>query len=333
MIRASILQIGIDDRGFNYGDGLFETLLVAEGEPVWWDAHYARLQRGCEVLRIACPGSDVLLAQARVLVQAVPDEQVGLSVPVRDERGGFSNPVQDEQVGFSTGAAMRDAARSSKTDAAMRDAARSPRADAAMPDSTLSPRADPRQRTVLKLVLTRGAGGRGYAPPRAAVPNLVWSLHEAPVLQREGIAVRWCELRLSQQPVFAGLKHLNRLENVLARAEWDDPGIAEGLLLDAAGRVVGATTANLFVARGGKLLTPRVHRCGIAGVARAWVMRRMLVEETDLDVHQIESADELFLTNSLRGILPVARLGGREWNIGPMTRRLQELLHDEVPAL
>lgn len=306
MIGASAGHVGIDDRGYNYGDGLFETMLVAGGEPVWWEAHYARLQRGCMVLHIACPASRELLAQAREFVATVrhePESESRLSSSVRGEL------VDPEPRG---------------------------------PGSTSSPRTGvgvrgksgkPIPSAALKLVLTRGAGGRGYAPPRDATPTIVWTLHHAPAPQRDGIVVRWCDLRLARQPALAGLKHLNRLENVLARGEWDDPATAEGLLRDTEDRVIGATAANLFAVRGGRLFTPSVHRCGIAGVTRAWVMARESVTQRDLAMDDIESADELFLTSSLRGILPVARLGGREWTVGPMTRRLQGLLHDEVPAL
>lgn len=307
MIGASMSHIGIGDRGFNYGDGLFETMLVAEGEPVWWDAHYARLHRGCAALRIACPASATLLAQAREFVVAMlrgsaEDAPQVLSI-VRGE------PVEPEPRGPGSTSLSR-------TGAGVR----------AKSENSLL-------RVALKLVLTRGIGGRGYAPPRDAEPTIAWTLHHAPTPVRGGIAVRWCDLRLAQQPALAGFKHLNRLENVLARGEWDDPALAEGLLRDTDGHVIGATAANLFAVRDGTLFTPRLHRCGIAGVTRAWVMTRETVVEADLATDDIESADELFLTSSLRGILPVARLGGREWTVGPMIRRLQGLLHDEVPAL
>jgi 4-amino-4-deoxychorismate lyase len=260
MIAASVASIAIDDRGFNYGDGLFETLLVAEGEPVWWDAHMARLQRGCDALHIPFPAPLELLARARALVRG-------------------------------------------------------------------------QARAALKIVLTRGAGGRGYAPLRYATPTCVLTVHAAPATRRDGVTVRWCDLRLSCQPVLAGFKHLTRLENVLARGEWDDPGITEGLLRDEQDRVVCATAANLFIVRDGALATPALERCGVAGIARAWVMSRMGVTVRALSQTDVEAADELFLTSSLRGILPVARLGGRDWNVGPMTRRLQETLWTDVPAL
>ncbi|MCF7223486.1 aminodeoxychorismate lyase [Marilutibacter chinensis] len=167
---------------------------------------------------------------------------------------------------------------------------------------------------VFKLLLTRGAGGRGYAPPTPAVPTLVLSRHPLPPPAPEpGLNVRWCEIRLSLQPRLAGLKHCNRLEQVLARAEWSDPGVHEGLLRSVEGDAVGATAANLFVLREGRWRTPAVDRCGVAGVCRGWVLDALDVLETRLDVTDVETADAVFLCNAVRGILPVARLGTRHW--------------------
>lgn len=182
---------------------------------------------------------------------------------------------------------------------------------------------------VVKLILTR-RGGRGYAPDPAASTRRILTRHRLPAMPgaiyEAGVRLRWCRLRLAQQPALAGLKHLNRLEQVLARAEWRDPAIYEGLTCDADGRVIGATAANVFAVRGGRLLTPRVDRCGVAGVARAFVLararRRLPVLETDLSVDDVETADEIFLSNAVRGIVPVRALGRRRLAVGPVTARL-----------
>jgi 4-amino-4-deoxychorismate lyase len=166
---------------------------------------------------------------------------------------------------------------------------------------------------VLKLIVTRGGGGRGYAPsPDAAT---VWriSRHPLPPARGDGLALRWCDTRLALQPALAGLKHCNRLEQVLARAEWDDASIDEGLLRSTEGDVVGATAANLFLLRDGRWTTPRVDRCGVAGVARAWVLSEIAATETRVAPVEVESADAVLLCNAVRGILPVARLGERTW--------------------
>ena len=130
-----------------------------------------------------------------------------------------------------------------------------------------------------------------------------------------GVGVRWCATRLGVQPRLAGLKHLNRLEQVLARAEWDDPAVAEGLMLDLDGRAVSGTQSNLFVLHRGTLLTPPVDRCGVAGVARAVALETaracgVAVREARLSREDVTAADALFLTSSLIGVWPVRELDG-----------------------
>ncbi|HET9463522.1 MAG TPA: aminodeoxychorismate lyase, partial [Thiobacillus sp.] len=130
---------------------------------------------------------------------------------------------------------------------------------------------------VVKIVLTRGAGARGYAPPQdQACTRIVLSAPLPAYAQADSptdIAARWCTLRLARQPRLAGIKHLNRLENVLARAEWDDPAIFEGLLCDDSGTVIGGVMSNLLMAKAGELFTPDLSQCGVAGVARARLLR------------------------------------------------------------
>jgi len=140
-----------------------------------------------------------------------------------------------------------------------------------------------------------------------------------------GVRMRICDIRLGEQPLLAGMKHLNRLEQVLARAEWDDPAIAEGVLCDSHGRVVSATMANLFAVVDGALLTPVLDRCGVAGVARAEVLAacpQARVGELTLD--ELRNASEVFLSSSVRGILPVCSLGERHYAVGGIARELQQ---------
>jgi len=169
-------------------------------------------------------------------------------------------------------------------------------------------------RGVARLTVTRGSSARGYQPPVVAEPNWILALSEWPqglaASARDGVVIRLCRQRLASQPALAGIKHLNRLEQVLARAEWRDPGIAEGLMLDDAGRPVCGTMSNLFVVRDGRLLTPSVDRCGVAGVMRGLVLE--LAGEAGLDCSQADlsledalTADEMFLTNAIIGIWPV----------------------------
>ncbi len=188
-------------------------------------------------------------------------------------------------------------------------------------------------RGVLRLTVTRGDGPRGYRPPspqRCTRILACWAAGDPPY-PGEGLNIRVCDLRLARQPALAGIKHLNRLENVLARAEWNDPSIAEGILLDQSGRVVSGVMSNLFTWRDGRLQTPSLRLCGVAGVARARLMRLaaeegMIVEETDFDLATLLTADEVMLTNSLFGLRRVAGLGARIWPEPLISPRLMELL-------
>lgn len=186
-----------------------------------------------------------------------------------------------------------------------------------------------------KVIVTRGAATRGYriVPGQPATRVVVAFAPPAydPMLAREGVRVRRCGLVLSQQPLLAGVKSLNRLENVLARSEWDDPAIAEGLLADAEGRVVEGTMSNVFMVRGGRLATPGLSRCGVVGAQRERVRQLLAAdgigcEERDIAWAELEAADEVFLTNSLIGVWPVARLDGRRFAVGPVARRAQALI-------
>ena len=183
-----------------------------------------------------------------------------------------------------------------------------------------------------KVIVTRGSAGRGYGMPAQARARRIVAAFAPPAWPearaRDGVAVRRCALVLSEQPRLAGAKTLNRLENVLARSEWSDESIAEGLLGDAAGRVVEGTMSNLFVVKAGRVATPALARCGVVGAQRERV-RELLgarCEERDLSWNELDEADEAFLTNSLIGAWPVARLGTRRWTPGPVTREVQALL-------
>lgn len=187
---------------------------------------------------------------------------------------------------------------------------------------------------VLKCVLTRGAGGRGYAPPENAEPTLVISVHEAPAAgPANGLDVRWCDTRLALQPALAGIKHLNRLEQVMARMEWNDPAIHEGLMLDADDRVICATAGNVFARIGGRWLTPPVDRCGVAGVMREWLLAHVDgAAEAVLDRRAIETAEAVLICNSVRGLQPVRRIGQREWPDHGAVGELARLVLAREPA-
>lgn len=189
--------------------------------------------------------------------------------------------------------------------------------------------------SVLKLVVTRGVGQRGYAMHQPILPTRIVSTAPAPVypLQctTEGVKVRVCQLRLSRQPALAGIKHLNRLENVLARSEWQDPDIMEGLLLDDTGCVIGGTMTNLLAVRGRRLFTPDLSTSGIAGVTRERILAiavelGLSIEIRQLSLSDIFEADEVMLCNSVIGIWQVRELGQKQWQKGNYVASLRSLL-------
>lgn len=187
---------------------------------------------------------------------------------------------------------------------------------------------------VLKLIITRGDSARGYAgDPDAPVRRILQGspLPQYPMQrQAEGIALYPCSTRLAEQPLLAGLKHLNRLEQVLARAEWHGTEYAEGLMCDTSGRVIEGVFSNLFMVSEGRLVTPGLTRCGVAGTLRAELIAQSLsgghpVVVEDVTVEQLANASEVFMCNSVYGIWPVRRYAQLAWPAGPHTRKLQQM--------
>ncbi|MER0041426.1 aminodeoxychorismate lyase [Pseudomonas sp. MGal98] len=186
---------------------------------------------------------------------------------------------------------------------------------------------------VAKLIVTRGDGQRGYAP-LAGAPRHILQAGAMPAYPPQhaehGIRLFPCETRLAEQPLLAGLKHLNRLEQVLARAEWQAAEYAEGLMRDMSGRVVEGVFSNLFLVRDGVLSTPALNRCGVAGVMRAELLEQaralgITCQVRDIEMDELLGADEVFLCNSLYGVWPVRQLQACHWPVGPLTRKLQAL--------
>lgn len=257
--------VDVRDRGLAYGDGVFRTLRVTAGRPVWWGDHYAKLEADCAALGLACPDAAVL----------------------------------HDEVCRAAGA----------------------------------------DDSVVKILVTRGSGARGYACPPAPASTRVVLSAPLPAHARQdapdAVVARWCALRLARQPRLAGVKHLNRLENVLARAEWDDPEIFEGLLCDDRNLVVGGVMSNLFWASAGTLHTPDLSQCGVTGVARTRLLRAL--ERRGMAVHieqaapaAILAAEEVMICNSVIGVRRIARLDDVTWSPAGWTEILKTALYDEI---
>ena len=197
------------------------------------------------------------------------------------------------------------------------------------------------QHCALKIIVTRGPGERGYRYDEKTAAVRIVLASPYPEYPRSyydrGVRVRRCRLRLGSQPALAGIKHLNRLENVLARAEWTDSGIAEGLLLDDRDFVIGGTMSNLFIARSGALVTPDLGRCGVAGVTRDRVMGAASVHGVACTVGKITwsdllAADEAFLVNSLAGVWSVSEVDRTTLSIGAVAESVRHWLAQDEDA-
>ncbi len=204
------------------------------------------------------------------------------------------------------------------------------------------------ERAIVKLIVTRGpATVRGYAvsgreqATRVAI-RYPWPV-EDPALQQQGVSVRVAAMRRGENPALAGLKHCNRLEEILARSEPGAAAAGEALMLSRSGKLVSGTMTNVFLidgpAQSPRLRTPAIDLCGVAGVMRRVVLREatragIAASECALWPADLAAAAEVFLTNARVGIWPVGRLADRTLIPGPVTRRLQSLLQPllEEPA-
>ena len=196
---------------------------------------------------------------------------------------------------------------------------------------------------VVKLVATAGSGGRGYQSPAAMTPLIIcqhaeFDFEQARLQRQQGIKLWRCNHRLPINPPLAGIKHLNRLDQVLARSEWTSADYADGLMLSPQGSVIEATAANLFALTENGWVTPRLDDSGVTGVMRALLMDEIFpntataVSIEPIALGQLEQASEIFICNSLRGIIPVTQLGESDSaavvskDIGEQTKMLQSAL-------
>ena len=248
-----------DDRGLQYGDGLFETIMVRAGVARFLEAHLARLQSGCGRLGIRFAAMPQLRSEIA--------EALALAPP----------------------------------------------------------------RAVLKIIVTRGSAvRRGYAPQGTESARRLLSLWPdagATAQMGEGVALHPAAIQLSHNPALAGIKHLSRLENVMAAAEAAAVGAFDALLLDSSGHVISGAMSNVFVVRGGGVVTPRLDHCGVAGVMRGVVLREcatlgIAAHDGRLSLEDVLAADEAFITNVRIGVVPVRRVGEHSCHMDTLARRL-----------
>ncbi len=248
------------DRGLHYGDGVFTTALVVDGEVIYLDEHIRRLTLDALALNLPSPSPWLLRSE------------------------------------FETAATNQSLA-------------------------------------VAKYLLTRGPGERGYRAPEQGEPTRIALRADCPRYPQsyweQGISLRVCSHRLSAQPHLAGVKHLNRLDQVLARSEWTGDHPAEGLMLGQDGGLICGTMTNVFLVSQGRLLTPSLATAGIAGVMRARVLSvadalAIPVSVGRYTLENLLAADEVFMSNAVIGMWPVVACGAQRWprRPGPLTMQL-----------
>jgi 4-amino-4-deoxychorismate lyase len=239
------------DRGFLYGDGLFETIAIQSGYPLILAAHIDRLAEGCQ----------------------------RLDIPI----------------------------------------------DAAMVRKSVLESSKSIDLGIVRVSLTRGEGGEGYKPPEIVHPNVIISTrpwpHRLAKFSEEGIETGVSKVNLSRQPLLAGLKHMNRLEQVMARRH-SPTAWPEVIMTSTSNQVIEGSYSNIFfLGSKEELITPDLSYCGVAGVIRDAIInlandegRPVIIR--DVRFSELLSAQELFFTNSIIGVWPVRKLERRSFDIG-----------------
>lgn len=233
------------NRAIAYGDGLFESILVLDGNAPLWSFHRTRLQQSIQRLNISCDVGEL-------------------------EKSFFALAVQNPNA-------------------------------------------------LIKIIVARCGGGRGYDSRQANGATFHLQSYSLPQYSQkritDGVRLHVCQQRLSHNTALAGIKHLNRLDQVLAASErqcdWSD----EGLMLDCYGSVIECVSSNVFIVRDDVLVTPSLRHCGVAGVMRAAIIEKLAqtislsVTEMSIKLSDVLAADTVFICNSVFGILPVNSIG------------------------
>lgn len=186
---------------------------------------------------------------------------------------------------------------------------------------------------IVKLIVTRGeALARGYGFTGNERPTRIVLRYPSPDIDlSRGMKVGIAAMRLGENPALAGMKHLNRLEQVLLRQERAASGLDELIVLSRSGSVISGTMSNVFMVRQDELLTPAVDLCGVAGIMRRVVLREarrvgIRCAERALGAGDLDGVDEIFLSSSRLGVVPVTGIAERALAIGPVTRRVEALV-------
>ncbi|AVJ55978.1 aminodeoxychorismate lyase [Idiomarina sp. OT37-5b] len=182
---------------------------------------------------------------------------------------------------------------------------------------------------VAKIIITRGQGGRGYQPAADAEPTVYISTSTLPALPSSLSEVGIAELKLARQPCFAGLKTLNRLEQVMLANERQQRGYQDLLVLDQQNYVVETCQGNLFWRHGKRWYTPSLTMAGVAGVARQVICEHNWLGEViqgEFELDDVLAAEQVFTCNSVRGVVPIVRLNDKVLSTSDLPEQLNLLI-------
>ena len=267
--------VPVFDRGFLYGDSVYEVACTAGGRPVDLGPHLDRLERSA--------------ARIRMRVPPRPDVEAAVAATLEASGAG-------------------------------------PDADA-----------------YIRIVVTRGGGEIGLDPALADTPRLIVIVRPlsrpSPEAFRDGVSVRIVSVeRTSPRAVDPAIKSGNYLNNILALAEARQGQAYEAILCDAAGRIAEGSSSNIWCVRGGVVETPPASVGLLPGITRWRLLQiaaaaQIPAAEVELRPSDLVGADEVFLTSSIRGVLPVSRVDDRVIAVGPVTKRLHLLYEDFLRAV
>jgi len=188
---------------------------------------------------------------------------------------------------------------------------------------------------IIKVVITRGIGARGYSSVGCDSPSVIVTTSTLPRhyqnLRNSGISAGISSIPLGINPITAGLKHLNRLEQVLVRQEIDRHSWDDAIVLDCQGFVVESNLANVFWLKGGRLFTPSLELSGVCGVMREHVIAQCKNSGYDIEIgrfplDELLKADEIFITNSLMELVPVVMVAQHNFPIGQHIKQISALI-------
>lgn len=188
--------------------------------------------------------------------------------------------------------------------------------------------------SVVKIIVSRGEGGRGYLPPNDSNHTIVIGILSAPdyqTIRKSGVSLSISPVPVNKNRFLAGIKHLNRLENIVAKRFLLSPDF-EAIMLSSDQRVIECIQSNLFWFKSGILYTPALSEAGVQGTFRQAIVKEQtayVVQIGNFGLSEVKSADEVFISNSLMGIVPVTAVGGLSLPIGIHTRKLQKLMQSK----